>query len=363
MIEKVSVQQAPSLAHYERDPVLSQKVAELQGRSRELVAKLAGRRLWMVNSTAQGGGVAEMMPTLLSLLREVGLEVEWLVIGTERTPFFDLTKRLHNLIHGAGEPRISAEDRALYDLVSQELAAELEKIVTGDDLLIVHDPQPAGMGALVKERLKLHAVWRCHIGLDHQCPQTTTAWNFLRDFLKPYDHSIFTAPEYIPSYLRDRASIIHPALDPLSAKNVELKPSKLVQILCNSRLMRGDPGGAAFQTVAQRLQPDGTFQDAHLPEDIGLLFRPIVTQISRWDKLKGWEALLEGFVSLKRGLDKGNGDHGQTRLAATRLVLAGPEPAAVQDDPEAKEVLESLIRLYCKLPRALQDDVVLLSLR
>jgi trehalose synthase len=115
----------------------------------------------------------------------------------------------------------------------------------------------------------------------------------------------------------------------------------------------------------QRLKPDGSFAPATQADELGVPFRPIVTQISRWDRLKGWRPLLDAFVTLKRDrerfIEPGDDRHRQ-RLGIVRLVLAGPEPAAVQDDPEAKEVLDELCDAYKSLTPDLQDDVALLSL-
>jgi len=287
------------------------------------------------------------------------------VMHTDRTEFFALTKRLHNLVHGSGHPELTAEDRALYDTVSREVAAEFEPMLSPNDVLVVHDPQPAGMGAVLKKELGLPCVWRCHIGLDDQTAQTRAAWKFLEPHLLPYDHFVFTASEYIPSYLSGHVSIIHPALDPFSHKNRELSVHKLVGILANAALVPGahpvmtDP----FDPPAMRLQSDGTFAPATSPEDIGLLYRPTVTQISRWDQLKGWQPLLEGFVLLKHRAKKSRQPERQHRaLEYARLVLGGPEPSAVQDDPEAVGVLERLIEAYKGLPHEVQRDVALLSL-
>ena len=116
-----------------------------------MVPQLEGRTLWMVNSTARGGGVAEMLPRLVTILRELGVRTEWLVIGSDKPEFFTLTKRLHNLIHGNGVPEFSADDQAVYHAVSRENADGLKAHVKPGDLLVTHDPQPLGSGALVRQ--------------------------------------------------------------------------------------------------------------------------------------------------------------------------------------------------------------------
>jgi len=319
----------------------------------------------MLNSTARGGGVAEMMPRLVSLLSEVGVRTEWWTMSADDPKFFSFTKRIHNLIHGAGDPNIGADEARVYDDVSSSVADALMKELSDDDVLVVHDPQPAGAGAKLAKR-GWSTIWRCHIGLDHDNEQTESAWSFLEPYIREYHHTVFTAVEYIPNYLSSTVSIIPPALDPFSHKNRELAIHEVVGILCNAGLAHCpfDMVTAPFEHQAERLQPDGSFAPANVPEDLGILHRPTVTQISRWDRLKGWRGLLDGFIRLKReAAQRGNdGGRHERRLRLVRLILAGPEPAAVQDDPEAKDVLEELIDVYRGLDPDLQRDVALLSL-
>lgn len=367
MIETIELDEGMKIAEYAQNAFLYSPVADLLAEAAATVPLLEGRRVFMVNSTAQGGGVAEMMPRMVSLLRQVGVEVEWLVMKPERPEFFDLTKRLHNLIHGSGKPELSAQDRELYETTSQKLADELAPRLTSRDILVMHDPQPLGLGALVEDRVDPISIWRCHIGLDRDTPETRAAWDFLRPWAERYDHSVFSAPEYIPPYLAGKASVIHPAIDPLSHKNRELTPTKLAGILCNAGLMPeySPVITQPWQHRALRLQPDGQFAPASNGSEIGLLFRPVVTQVSRWDRLKGWSPLLEGFVRMKQRLANGAArlaERERRRLELTRLVLAGPEPSAVQDDPEAGAVLEELVAACGALPPEVERDVALLLL-
>ena len=185
----------------------------------------------MISSTAQGGGVAEMLPKVISLLRDLGVVTVWAVIKTDNADFFRFTKRMHNLIHGEGDPNITSEEQAIYDKVNHQLADELSPNINPTDIVVVHDPQPLGVGSLTKERIKNPMIWRCHIGLDRDVDQTRSAWSFLRPYIVPYDQVVFSEYEYIPDYLTHRSSIIHPALDPLSDKNRELSLHHVVEVL------------------------------------------------------------------------------------------------------------------------------------
>ena len=112
-------------------------VSDLRAEATLIAPRLAGRNIWMVNSTDKGGGVAEMLPRIIPLMRELGFSAHWAVIQTEELPFFNLTKRLHNLIHGEGEPSLSNGDRELYEAVSRETAEELKPHLQSNDILVI----------------------------------------------------------------------------------------------------------------------------------------------------------------------------------------------------------------------------------
>lgn len=365
MIEFVEVQEPVGLDQYAEVVHLTEAVRSLHAAAQPLIQGLGGRRVWMVNSTSKGGGVAEMLPKVVSILRELGVPTEWVVMGTEQTEFFELTKRLHNLIHGEGDPNLDEDDRHLYAAVSSENAADLKRHLRRDDVLVIHDPQPLGMGAQLKQELGMPFFFRCHIGLDEETPQTRAAWRFLRPYAEACDHAIFSAPEYIPAFLAGKTGVITPAIDPLSYKNRDLSPHKLAGVLKSSGLVRSRHPVVVERAPEQatRLREDGVFAPLDEETDIGIPFRPLVTQISRWDRLKGFEPLLEGFVRLKTSAhERSVSDRHRRRLANVRLLLAGPEPSAVADDPEAVDVLNDLVAAYRSLPHWLQQDVALVSL-
>ena len=366
MVDVIVPQHPASLADYESDVALSATVRNLRQAAEGCSCAMRGRRVVMVNSTAQGGGVAELLPPMLGLMGDLGVEAKWLVMEAHDPAFFPLTKRLHNLIHGFGTARLSRGDRELYDRVSAENANAIAPLLNPGDILVAHDPQPMGAGALLRKQMDIAAIWRCHIGLDHETPRTRAAWDFLESYAPPYDHAVFTAPEYIPTCFTGRATIIHPGIDPLSNKNRPLRVHEVVGILANAALVepRGPVVTPDFEEPAKRLQPGGGWVRATEPEDFGFLFRPIVTQISRWDRLKGFLPLMKGFATLKRRAETrtGLGAQHKQMLRLVRLVLAGPDPASVDDDPEGKEVLAELCGAYEALSPALQADIAMISL-
>ena len=165
-------------------------------RSCEEARTLVGdRTLWSINSTARGGGVAEMQRTLWPYWRGAGLDARWLVLnGTP--PFFRLTKRLHNLLHGCVGATPSLRDRDLFARVGRAGGAEAAALVRAGDVVILQDPQTAGIVAPLK-RAGASVVWRCHVGADLLTDPVEAAWSFLLPYLEPADAFIFTRRAYV----------------------------------------------------------------------------------------------------------------------------------------------------------------------
>jgi trehalose synthase len=212
----------------------------------------------------------------------------------------------------------------------------------------------------------LRTIWRCHIGLDVENTATRAAWDFLGPYLDAYEHAVFSAPEYIPERLAGRATVIPPGIDPLSPKNRELGLRETVEVLCNGGLIP-PPSPTLhepYPAQAQRVLTDGTVGAANTGESLGLLTRPIVTQISRWDRLKGFLPLMRAFVALKQSAESDSGPDAlhPRRLKLARLVLAGPAAGAVADDPEASGVIEELRGFYGAMPSTVQRDIALVML-
>lgn len=367
MIQIIDIKNTNRLREYKQHAYLSGIVHDLYFNAGSIVKKLRGRTVWMMNSTANGGGVAEMMPKMVSILRQLDVNTEWLVFSPKSKEFFRLTKRIHNLIHDFGTPGFNDDEKALYDAASNAAADQLEKIISPHDIIVVHDPQPLGAGAELIRRSGIKSIWRCHIGLDKKTPNTVSAWKFLKPYTDNYDHAVFSAPEYLPSFFKEKSSIISPAIDPLSHKNRDISSPELISILYKGGIIKNGHHhhlNPTWKRKALRLNANGEFIGTNTGDGFELLYRPNVTQISRWDRLKGWESLIEGFVLLKRKYRK-NGDKKSPqnlRILATQLVLAGPEPSAVQDDPEGMGVLEDLRNYYKKLPADDQNDISILTL-
>jgi trehalose synthase len=189
----------------------------------ERARALRGARILQVNATSYGGGVSELLRSSVPLLRDLGLTVDWKVIGGSPA-FFRATKALHNALQGS-EQALTEAERSAYLQCTHENAPLLDGSY---DFVVVHDPQPAGLlGVHGKQGARW--VWRCHIDTSEP---NTEAWQFLRPFLANFDAAVFTMPEFVPPDLPvARVRAIAPAIDPLSPKNLDFSERTASQIL------------------------------------------------------------------------------------------------------------------------------------
>ncbi len=297
------------------------------------------RTLWHVNSTAQGGGVAEMLGSILGYLVGAGLRCRWLVIGGD-DDFFVVTKQLHHLLHGeSGEDGgLTADAREIYE---RTLAPEIERItalVEPGDTVVLHDPQPLGLAPALKAR-GAHIVWACHIGADEANDYTREAWQFLMPYVEHTDRQVFSRSAYAWDCLdTGNVAIIPPCLDAFSPKNQHLDDEVVISILVASGVIDADS-----TTDPAYTQQDGSSAVVTARADVAETARlhadtPIVTQISRWDVLKDHVGVMRAFI-----------DHVDTSYGV-HLVLAGPSPESVADDPEGGQVITELRAAWDALP-------------
>lgn len=251
---------------------------------RLLAGTLKGKSITNINSTSVGGGVAEILARMIPLLRDLGIDAEWDVIkGNER--FFRITKDLHNTLHGI-ELDITENEWNYFLKVNRQNAEDMDLT---SDIIFVHDPQPI---ALVEKKKEIGNkwIWRCHIDITE--PQKK-AMELLRPYIEKYDSSVFSSPRFARSDLTLKKILIPPSIDPLSDKNKELPMSTISSIVA----------------------------DFNIDMD-----RPIVTQISRFDKLKDPAGVVEVYKRVKKHID-------------CQLVLAG---GGASDDPEGLQVLKTV---------------------
>ena len=344
-----------------QDPIPVDRFRELlpDGRYERLVARLeparralAGRRLWNINSTAAGGGVAEMLPSFLADAQGAGFDAGWLVIGGNED-FFRVTKLLHNQLHDASDAgELTTEDRAIYETTLADQEDELLARVSPGDIAVLNDPQPLGLSALLSKK-GVTCIWRCHIGSDEPTEIARRAHAFLLPYLQDVAACIFSREAHVWNEVdRDRVRIIPPFIDAFSAKNRRLDDGEVLRILRVAGLRAGptDPGPVPFSrsdgsqgTVTHR----ASFADGGDPPPATA---KLVTQVSRWDRLKDPIGVLQGFARHVAG------------ETDAHLLLAGPSAESVADDPESAEVLAGCVAAWQSLAADLRPRVHLACL-
>lgn len=338
-------------------PVVGEeRVRALEKHVGRLEKNLGGASVWNVNSTAAGGGVAEMLRSLVGYARGAGVDCRWMVIDGD-PDFFRLTKRIHHALHGSsgdGEPLDEAA-RAAYEATLRRNAVDLIAALQPGDIVILHDPQTAGLIGPLQEA-GAHVVWRCHVGHDRSNGEVTRGWAFLAPYLERAEATIFSRDAYVPDCCNDgRARVIRPGIDPFSPKNQEMCPEVAAAIAVEIGILEG-PSPA--DVVPAFTRPDGSPGRVERAADVQRLGRavprdvPLVAQVSRWDVLKDPIGVLEGFHSLLES-------HPGVRA---ELLLAGPNVKAVADDPEGAEVYESVAAAWRALPHAMRKHVHLAML-
>ena len=316
-VAEVSVEPVPL---HRLEPLLTpERIERLEtyvAAAREL---LEGRVVWNVNSTARGGGVAEMLRTLVAYAAGTGVDIRWLVVGGD-PEFFAVTKRIHNRLHGVpGDAgRLDAAARATYDATLARQREEVVARVQPGDVVLLHDPQTAGLARALRERGAL-VVWRCHVGLDEHNEWTREAWGFLRELVEPAQACIFSRQSFAPDWVDRRwLRVIPPSLDPFSPKNADLDPGEVEALVHREGLV---VEGAPLPTVGR-----------------------VVLQVSRWDRLKDMAGVLDAFA-----------EHLDELPSDVHLVLAGPATDGVADDPEAAAVLAECREQWRSLPARVRD--------
>lgn len=364
LVYPVTINKKSFLGDYRDFPGLTPCIEEIETQARLLRGRLKGHRLWMINSTEQGGGVAEMLPTLMALFNDLKIPMTWLVMQPQDPLFFIFTKKLHHLLHGRNPSggMITPEEKMIYEQDSRKIAKALAQILGPHDLLVVHDPQPLAAGAFLNEvRPAIKLLWRCHIGTEFQNQYTKQVWEFLTPYLKKYRQCFFSHPDYIPLPLKKKSAILHPAIDPLSDKNIWLSTDLLVGILERGGLH--GPRRKGFKRPVLRLTAANKREKA---ADLNPITTPIVLQISRFDHLKGFIPLMKGFLHMKQKARahryKGLQTLAKHMIRDSVLILAGPELGEVADDPEPVVVLQEILEFYRSLPKAQQRQIYILLL-
>jgi trehalose synthase len=258
---------------------------ELISKLYSLSDEIRGTVVQNINSTSEGGGVAEILSRIVPLLKQIGIDATWDVLKGD-SPFFSITKKFHNALQGMNAD-ITAEDLAHFLAVNQENAEEIDLY---GDIIFIHDPQPIALIEKEGAKIRKRWIWRCHIDLTE--PQREIM-DFLRRYIERYDCIVISSPQYARKDINVKNAIIPPSIDPLSDKNRDLPQ-------------------ATIDSVLERFGIDKT--------------RPVVTQVSRFDRFKNPWGVVEIYKKVKKYND-------------LQLVLAG---GGANDDPEGPDILKQL---------------------
>ena len=270
---------------------LLEKYAQVVGNEvidhlRQLAYPLKGMKILHINSTKEGGGVAEILNRLIPLKKELGIDVEWEVI-TGKNEFYQCTKKMHNSLQGNRDD-ISASLLKIYENTNLQNYERLKPKLEEADVVFIHDPQPAPFLHFCTGR-RGKWVWRCHIDVSHPY---RPVWKYLREYIKDYDASIWSLSTFVQP-LSHPLYLIPPSIDPLSEKNIELSEKEISHFM--------DSWGVNRES-------------------------PVITQVSRFDRFKDPIGVIRSYRMVKKYIP-------------LQLVLAG---GGASDDPEGEQVLEEV---------------------
>ena len=284
-----------SLDHYRKivgDTIISNIYKQARGFYR--------KRILHINSTFYGGGVAEILSALVPLMNDVGIAADWRMLRGS-PDFFNMTKKFHNALQG-GPINLTDMKRRVYIQTMIDFASYCQ---IDQDCVIIHDPQPL---PLIKFYVKTQPwIWRIHIDLSSPNEEL---WDFLKEFILKYDNVILSSKEYRRKDLPVDQRIIPPAIDPLSVKNKDINGKTILKYL----------------------------KKFNIPTD-----KPIISQVSRFDKWKDPVGVIETFKIVREKVD-------------CRLVLCG---SSAIDDPESNQMFERVKRRINNFIK--NNDVILIT--
>jgi len=290
-LEKVAPRCNRNLSDY--DQFIS---SSLKKEIEQYAAKVKGTRVLTINATPWGGGVAEILHSMVPLMNSVGIEVEWDFIKTNYAPFFEITKSIHNQFQGE-QSKLTQHQKYIYRNINEDIAKAIVAKKDNFDLFWVHDPQPVASWPMANDMVSGDigpAAWRCHIDTSNPSKDT---WAFLKPYIKRYENKIFTMKQYAGKDIQQfPISVFTPTIDPLDTKILPVAKDK-------------------SQKLLQKFGIDTT--------------RPIVTQISRFDIWKDPWGVIDAYRKAKR------------EIKDLVLVLVGP---LALDDPEAMDVHTKLLK-------------------
>lgn len=330
-------------------------------------SELGTRRVWMLGLSEFGTSASELIPSLCRLLSDAGVDSRWMVLETDEVEFYSTAQTLNEMLQGQEAKGAGLEERRpVYDGVLEEIAEVLQKYVDPRDVLVVHGSALAGVAKFLPESYRGRLLWCSYSGSAEESESLIEAWEFLQPYLTSYARTLFAERRFIPPFLRERSGVITPGLDPLNHKNRILRPYKLVGILRAAGLIDrpNEPEWTAFGDQVKVLRENSWKEESIL----SLLYRPLVLQVSRFEHLKGFSELLDGFHHLLKVYPeqvphlKVNDARVTSELENLQLVLAGPDPSDLPYNATGEAVLKELAEQHSALPPEVAKRVHVLRL-
>ncbi len=345
----------PASALSRLEPLIGvERYRELRTAAARASRLLERSTVWNVSSTAAGGGVAEMLQILVGYTLDANIDIRWLVMSGD-PEFFAITKRIHNRLHGAAGDTgsLSANEKAHYEIVTAANAEGMMSRVGRGDVVLLHDPQTAGMAAPLAEA-GARVIWRCHVGREEGNQWTEEAWSFLRPHLAGCDAYVFSLRKYVPSWMDEsKVRVIPPSIDPFSPKNQEMSAENVTLTLGRIGLLPGSGKGSPGLFTRGDGVSGRVERSATILSEGGSPLRPevpLVVQVSRWDRLKDMAGVMQGFAA------------GVPGRVDAHLALVGPSVADVADDPEGAQVYAECAAIWEDLPIEARRLVTLVTL-
>lgn len=371
-LREIKFSRTPGLDHYRAIEALEEDFEASVHLGSELADELGSRRIWMIGVAEHGSSEAETIPALCRLIADTGVDCRWMVVECDDERFYETTEILGEMLRGEPGPDPegdvpSLEERSpIYEGVLEEAADELQRHVDPRDVVIVHGGALAGLGRFLPEGHRGRLLWvsREGAGLDDEAARQ--AWRFLEPHLEVYSRCLFPERSFIPSFLRERSAVVTPGIDPLSHKNRLLRPYKLAGVLRSAGLVERPqvPEWAEFEGEIEVLRGNAWKKEPLLNP----FYRPLIVQVSRFERAKGFVELLDGFHHLLqvyperiRHLKVDAARIGQ-ELGEAELILAGPDPERLPFSPGGKAALRRLAERHSALPPEVAKRVHVLKL-
>lgn len=365
-LREITIPKAPGLGHYRDIDGTEDDVQNILSLGGDIAEELGIGRIWMVSGSRYATSEAEIIPSMCRLLGSAGVDCRWLVLETDDEGFLNAARALSDRLYGATTEGSLDEHREAFERVSGEAAQALRSFAEPRDLVLFHGVSTVGIASALDDPAWGRLMWYCHGGSAPEAEPTAEAWQLLEPMLEPYVRCLFSEQRFTPAFLRGKSSVVTPGIDPLNHKNREMRPYELAEVLRAAGLIER-PGSRSNGMYERRVKVarGNAWKEEAIPS---LLYKPLVVQISRFDRLKGLSHALDAFQHLLkvyperipslRVVD----DRVNAEMERLEMVIAGPDPDDLPYDLEGQRVARELAEQHAALPPDVQSRVHILKI-